>query len=214
MAQYFTDFSEYNTGSPPTDWSTMEDSNTVSKIQTDSSATGGKVWYHDPGNSDDFILWDSISATDIEIVCRFKLTENQYLFGLVGRMNNEFGYSSQTDGFVAPAIRRWDNSDYTILGSGSIASVLGEFAWIRLRINGSTINSKYWFDTNSEPSNWQVTVTDSTYSGSGGAGIFQFRDRKCEIDIFGVGTDGSTAPTSSGGTTIPNAPTGLTLTEL
>lgn len=91
----------------------------------------------------------------------------------------------------------------TSLGSASnvITALSGEFersfVKIRLQCVGTTIRAKMWRDEDSEPGSWQVSVTDSSVSAAGDAGVIVHGyGTKYSLDYLGVGTGADAAPHS------------------
>jgi hypothetical protein len=81
----------------------------------------------------------------------------------------------------------------TILDSIAFDSVVGQVVHLRLEAVGSKIRGKMWFDGQSEPSDWQVSATD-TRSLSGLPGYFTRPGYdKIEVTDFSVAYNGAIA---------------------
>ena len=51
--------------------------------------------------------------------------------------------------------------------AAAIGQVTTQKQWVRLRVEGSTIKAKVWTDGSAEPSNWEIEVTDTSFSEAG-----------------------------------------------
>lgn len=213
MAQYFTDFSEYSTGVQPPDWTKRMDAFTLTvESSGDATVTGGQVLRLDSPSSDGHKMasWDDVedgNHADVEIVAKIKLPgsgNNEQIAGIAGRAA---GTASTTDWYRAAHVVLTDTSElakhvsgsYTQLGSEANTLTAGDWWWLRLRMNGTTIRAKFWKDGTSEPGSWEVDTTDSSLSAAGWVGVFAWdNDDIVDVDVFGVGTNGDAAPTSAG----------------
>jgi hypothetical protein len=88
----------------------------------------------------------------------------------------------------------------TQAGTISIPSFPGNiqlFAFMRMRINGTTLQVKHWLSSNSEPGTWNIDTTDASISASGDVGVY-FSGYMGEVGIsfVSIGTDGDAAPSS------------------
>jgi hypothetical protein len=96
---------------------------------------------------------------------------------------------------------------YITGAEGSISISVGNDYWLRLRINGTAVKAKIWSGAaGDEPggagsdSNWNVSTTDSTISGTGWAGPAVYGVNTVGFQTWkqlGVGTNGDTAPSSA-----------------
>jgi hypothetical protein len=64
------------------------------------------------------------------------------------------------------------NGVETILGFQSFSFTINTFYWLAFRLTGSTLQAKAWQDGTTEPTTWNLTRTDTTYTGAGPFGIF------------------------------------------
>lgn len=82
----------------------------------------------------------------------------------------------------------------------------------RFRANGTDLKAKAWEAGTTEPSSWTVTTSDATLA-SGNVALVPFNPVSTNIDSFGVGTNGDSAPkTPVSSPSPPSAPTNLSLT--
>ncbi len=214
MATYFTDFSEYSTGSPPSDWTARYEASPVWSVEAATGATGGNVLaYSGTSNELNLLSWDEIDSDvgrdDVEIVARVRLTQaTSAQVNLVCRASGTAPFSDSNQ-YEAGLVDGDDEYRIGKLSPGfsSIASVaetvvLDTWYWIRFRVIGTSLKMKLWLDTESEPGTWGIDTTDSDVTGVGWVGIGAFWDEDMEVDLFGVGTDGDTAPTSGSQTVV------------
>ena len=97
-----------------------------------------------------------------------------------------------------------------LAGDTTLSLTVGNWYWVRFRINGSAYKAKVWADGDSEPGTWNIESTDSTYSTAGSVGLCKGANTiSHEWSMFGVGTNGDTAPTS-GAPAGPPTLTGVT----
>ena len=166
------------------------------------------------------LAWNDIDSDadrdDVEVVGLYRLpgttnSSSNRVFSV--RVSND---SSRT----CYAVRLRNGDIYVYRVSGAVATQLagdttlslttGNWYWVRFRINGSAYKAKVWADGDSEPGTWNVESTDSTYSTAGAVGLLKGANtNNHEWSMFGVGTNGDTAPTSGA----PPAPT-VTLSNL
>jgi len=190
MAQYLTKFSEYATGSEPSDWYVIEDTGTFT-IYEDTSVEEGKYATFDPEFNDYMAYWsgNGHEESDIEIVVKLRPQDNVYTHGI--RLRS----TAKTEGYWLQI----EDSYVRLVGSNNTLAYdsknfeLNNWYWLRLRANGNNLKAKYWDDGSPEPTNWQMEITDSTHS-SGISGLHTTRNRTTDYSVVGVGTNGSTAP--------------------
>ena len=214
MATYFRDFSDADgisdwterahvSGNAAPTWAIQ---NTDEVIATSAS------------NHLETLAWNDIDSDadrdDVEVVGMYRLpstsTTNR-VFSV--RVSND---SSRT----CYAVRLRNGDIYVYRASGVTATQLagdttlslttGNWYWVRFRINGSAYKAKVWADGDAEPGTWNIESTDSTYSTAGSVGLLKGNNTTAhEWSMFGVGTNGDTAPTSGA----PPVPT-VTLSNL
>jgi len=74
----------------------------------------------------------------------------------------------------------------------------GQQYQFRFRVSGTALMFRTWLDGASEPSTWDISITDATISAAGKIGIASRAiDIAYSIFAFGVGTGGDSAPTSA-----------------
>lgn len=209
MATYFTDFSEYSTGSAPPDWTEPYNSQFGWPVEADAGSPGGQRLTVERPNvtaEPHVLTWDDVDSDaerqDAEVLAliEFPSTPDGQL-GLVARATGAedteemYNCTVSLGGFNT---FRFVNGSFTGLVSGTHSFSAGDLIWVRFRVNGSSIRLRIWQDGNSEPGTWDVDTTDSNVTGDGGVGIYAFSDDLPDAYVHqvGVGTGGDTAPAS------------------
>lgn len=204
MALFFNDFSQYSAGDSPT--SGMDDWDYVRKagmdyeiIENQDFSNGIGFEVRDVTNDADYSLarWNAVSGTNLEGVMRYRFYESKYSHALGLRVNDDSYYLGDTRGFdLSPRIRMWDSNNLgSTLVSGNKSISTGTWYRMRFRINGDTLKNKIWEDGTTEPSSWDVSVTDTNISsGKVGLGGFSSSSRYAQFDWLGIATEGDTAP--------------------
>ena len=239
MAQYYTDFSEYTSDVAPTGW-TSPFAGDDTFLVVDSivgGVTGGKVLILENGYTTlASTTWSALGVLsgDVEVLGKVRSTSAFSAHPDVrGRnWNNGSGvllhadptsnrryegiWRFNGDGLVQ--IRKNDSSDTITTLSGFSAAVPKwdpntEWSFFRLRREGTTLKYSWWRDGETEPVNWQQTVTDSAFD-SGEVGITSAGGgRGVAADFFSVGTAGDSAP-SGPVATGPETPVNPSITSL
>ena len=124
------------------------------------------------------------SGADVDITFRFAVDKvaahaNEWVYAIARRSgNNEYRprLVLKSDGTVAVSVSVVNNGSETGLGQVTVAGLTqsaGQYIDVHAQVSGSnptTISIRAWADGQSEPTTWQLTVTDSTASvQSGGA---------------------------------------------
>lgn len=199
MTQFYTDFSEYATGSPPSDW-TWEwqgaPSNPFSVV-SDGSLEGGAGLEYDPGDDtgSDIASWDGKEGADVELYVKFDTMTNEERIRphlRVGTLNEEGYFLMQQFGDLHIS-KHTSGGGQTAVAETSMTEFLeGHY---RFRANGTMLKGKAWPSGSSEPGSWDIEATDSEFS-MGDTGVLTRWDDVSTIESVGVGTNGDTAPTS------------------
>lgn len=222
MSQYWTDFSEYSIGGFPSDWDSIGTNTPNWAVESDTMYEGGQgLHYLGSGSSRDSLYWEDTAGTEVEVVALTKTT------GGYPAYNGEYGATIRTQssettlyngGFVdtsaGEAIKSDIDNNSTSLASGSESASGDVWYWMRFRVNQSDLKLRIWQKGNSEPSTWDLTATDSNITSSGYAGFspaYDVIEVNTYVDVFGVGTNGDTAPMTKPAN-VPAAPTNLSAT--
>lgn len=222
MAKYFTDFSEYDLGVQPSDWTEVfVTSNTDWTVvaSADVGVTNGVVLRHNNAavQSRHALKWDAIDADEaratVEIVFKAKHTSGAQVPGewdlrammrASGSAGSETGYvlGRAWGGSISQArdgILKYDSGDseYVAAENNRPATTDGAWYWTRARASGTSLMFRRWLDGDPEPSTWDLAGEDSAITAAGWVGLFNFNTiSDHDIDCFGVGTAGNAAPMS------------------
>ena len=218
MATYSTDFSEYSTGSAPSDWTNRWATSWTTQVETSAllNSFGGNMLELAPSaDARKLLSWDDIDADahrdDVEILCRFQLNgtsppNNQWLYlfgrgsGAAASENSYQVYLNATSIYIA----KYVSGTSTALVNQPISNFGDLFNrfnyddipwWLRFRINGTSLKAKLWPTLVPEPYQWQLETTDSDVTGTGWVGLGNFDSdgsKTVEVDYFVAGTNGDT----------------------
>ena len=238
MSQYYTDFSEYASDVPPTGWTSpfIDDDNFVVVDSTVAGVTGGKVLIMENGYApNETTTWSALGVLsgDVEVLIKVRNTQafsaDPQVFGRSwGNTSGaalhadpttdrkyEAGWRFNFDGY--PQIVKNDGAGTsTTLSSFQAAPpewlTYDEWAFFRLRREGTTLKYNWWKETETEPAGWQQSVTDSDFT-SGQVGFNVLGGTGIAADFFSVGTAGDSAP-SGPVATGPETPVNPSITNL
>jgi hypothetical protein len=223
MPTYFTDFSEYATGSGCPDITTSTNGPASGEIEESAHAgvTGGKIlklnshsafWTvptYDNVNAEMVLKWRETGSSSFNggagggpcVWPRFHQTSNPastYIVGFLGA-----GGEGSNNWTVGKMVGNWPN--YTSYSSISPLFDINnvDWWWARVRLHDGTLSWKAWEDTDDEPGSWDVSVSVSGVTESTnwrfGASDGSSNTRRMDVDILGFATNGDTAPTTGGG---------------
>jgi hypothetical protein len=160
--------------------------------------------------------WDTIDGDadrdDVEVMAKVRhaaYASNAYAVGVFAR--GSVGVNcyaavmrSITTGSSKAAMTLAVASDSTgVPIDSSLEATIGanNWCWIKLRVNGTTIQSRAWLDGTAEPGTWNCDVTDATHAGVGWVGIYT-NSADCDpydIGYFAVATNGDSLSTGASG---------------
>lgn len=201
--QYATDFTEYEAGEQPDDWSTLwRDSSWTVKDDP-------RRLEHLPDGGRRALTWDQAGEVrgDVEVtsVARASDVNNtmfQLGFHMAGTAGNEDGYYLDVRSPDASSsanharINSWDSGSFNLLGSAELPFTVNEDTWyqIVLQREGDTIRTKVWPYGEEEPSDWQIEITDDSFDW-GWVGLGHFNSGTVNDWAYvSVGTAGESAP--------------------
>lgn len=214
---FFTDFSEYTTNQAPDDWTNLWHGDVTWTVIEESGVEGGKLLNGDfvSENRHRFLRWDIVpESSDQEVLQKVRVVNTQSedtslgenCFAVV-RAGGE-GEASEPDwegyatwlqlynGFFSFDIIRIEGDSQTSIANTSFEWTGDTWYYVRLRAEGSTISAKIWEEGETEPVEWTLETTDTTYT-SGYAGIGNHTGLLADSrqwDIVGIGIDGASAP--------------------
>ncbi len=196
----FTDFSEYASGSPPSDW-TRTVGTGVFDVDDDVLFTGEKKFHQDVNSPDGTAYgWDDSNdgETIQELVTRIKVQNGSSSPDKVELVVRDDGIGNHIKCRLDPtnnAIRFYFG--VTLISSAPFTHALDQFVWLRFRVSGTDLKARAWADGDPEPAAWTLESSFAISVTSGRMGVItDFFDR-FEMDVFGFATAGATAPTSS-----------------
>lgn len=199
MAKIFTDFSEYTAGAAPSDWSVPADfvDYDIFEVRTSTTSSGKKLHLANGALIKNRLrVWDAISSgTDFEVA--FKAIA-------LGDSDSEIGIRAQSGPKAyllghyndEATVRRLNDGSVTAVANSGTSVLTDNWYWQRVRVNSTALKVKIWQDGDPEPDQWRIETTDSSITNAGLLGIFgREANKTVEYDVFGVGTNGDTAPT-------------------
>ena len=225
MAKFYTNFSEYTLGQTigDIDWSqwfgepnpddayTIIEHNSERAFEFDSSKSSGANHY---------VSWDKTGQSrDAEIYTDIYVEGGG--FGNVGSLivqakeesSRDAGYLTDFRSDQFSLAKYEDGSRTTFANVDEVVDPISRRK-IRIRREGDYLKGKHWDYTESEPSGWDIELSDDTIDFSQRHAIGNLNGRDFRIFEFGVGTNGDSAPTSiTEAIDKPSSPTNLT-TEL
>jgi hypothetical protein len=199
---YRTDFRSATVGEQPEGWSrewataagefNIADQGTLGgsslSLSADTAAPRGLRWTA-PGEAADVELHALVTVPE------FDADTNGYarLYARgSGTSGNESAYFSTVRN-GAFAVRGYDNGDMNQFWSGG-SPAAGQRYLVRFRVEGTDLRLKFWEYGTTEPGDWDATVTDSSLSSTGWAGIGADSSAMQYWDAVTVGTGGLDAP--------------------
>lgn len=207
MATYYYDPAEESTGTPvgltilDGTLSTFEVQNVGGELLLVMAGTGGEVVGVDAVDAD-------ANRDDVEVYFRFRIPDATN-FGLwpYGRwkdVNNWYRGGGFTDGGgdqTDVVQKRVSGTNTNIAGDTSdlnspmdITVVAGDVFHQVLRINGTSVELRYWKNDNADPGTPNLSATDSGVTGVGAAALGLIRGETYQVEFIGVGTAGDAAP--------------------
>ena len=208
MAQYFTDFSEYQPGVQPHDWTVRWVASMTAVVKEKDIARNGKVFEvtTDSTQVRRLVSWDKIdfdqNTDQVEVFFRARINTSgadiqiQALTRGGGAISTETGYRLGS-AFSSNNIGKYVNGTYTELANPDALHASGTVLNTLAQSHGNTHRVKVWPEGSVEPVLWSAVATDPDISLAGWVGLFIFaRSNVHDVDVFGVGTDNDPAPRS------------------
>ncbi len=159
---------------------------TISGAVADFAVNGSAATIASPARSNRYAYLNGVSSSDTEVRATIgfnRPTASSIYAGLIGRRVGTDTYGARTvvssTGSVQVNLQR--NTD-TILKSAAVSGLTfntGDRLQLRLQVTGTsptTIQAKVWKTGTAEPTNWQVTTTDSTagLQSAGAIGLYSY----------------------------------------
>lgn len=215
MANYYTDFSSYSTGSLPTGWTERYNGTSQYTVQT-----GGDDKILKCGSASDnrkACTWNTVDSDanrdNVEVRVQFRTKSTSGTSGGVivrgsGSTGSETGYTAgilNTSVYCNKYVSGSATTLFTSTAFGTLAADTDyEFVF---RVNGSNIGVRIYAKGGGDPGpGANVTATDSSVTGVGWAGVFGFTGAgKLEYDKIAIATNGDTATYTAGTTVAPSS---------
>jgi hypothetical protein len=207
MATYFRDFSSGDGISDFTELAHVSGNNAPSwAIQNTDEVIATSASSHLES-----LAWNDIDSDadrdDVEVLGLYRLpatsTTNRVFSVRVSTDSSRTCYAVRLRNADVYAYRVTGSTATQLGGDTTISLTTGNWYWVRFRIIGSAYKVKVWAEGDSEPTTggagdgWNVSNTDSTYSTAGSVGLLKGNNTTAhEWSMFGVGTNGDTAPSS------------------
>lgn len=166
------DFESYSTGSTPSGW-TDEYSGSSMHVETES---GNKVLRQDTAQSSG-LSWDAVGSVTGDILvegwmrCHRNMSSGPAICMNRNAVPSNEGYkldiSGVDNGTQGVRLRRMngDGTSTNLAQDSATKSSSGDIYYFKLEKTGTTIRAKYWLSTDAEPGSWNMSVTDSTWTG-------------------------------------------------
>lgn len=194
---YATDFSEFATGADPAGW-TRRFTSTAYNVTATGAMPGARGPHCTPAAATVACLsMDAAGSAvgDCDIVCAIYPSSTSSGQGLVARGSGSTGYVFQT--LAGGTQINISKPNVASLSTVSFAFAANTLYYMRLRCQGTTISGKIWAASSVEPSAFNISVTDSSYS-SGFVGLCSYSNTLCRFGWFCVQTGSGVAPIPQG----------------
>jgi hypothetical protein len=190
-------------------WSSLGSATNISwTISADGAALSGKKLLVNKTSSDAIrrLSFDAAgSVSDVEVLARVKLLNLPATDTNAAQINiradSDDGYFanlgdiSGTEKSVIAEITGADTSD--VLDSANFNYNTTDYVWCRIRMVGTTIQSKHWVYGTSEPAFANSATDASLASGVVALGSY-YENNNHEVDYISVAVGGATAPFPAG----------------
>lgn len=209
---YTTDWREYTVNNFPSDWTgrwyyaTGGDADVVAYL---AGSTGGKVLEFDCTNESymSAISWDDVGTpSSVEVLAKvMPRYEDPLNCSIVLRGGGSIGVDDEgielriipvfgTDK-IQVVVRGVSGDDYDAGDDSGPFNFLGNWYWARFIAIGNDIKAKVWKYGTSEPSDWQIEITEPGAPHTGWVGLAtQDTNQNFRCDYFGVMLDRSDMP--------------------
>jgi hypothetical protein len=183
-------------------WTTTNE--TTVQCTTLTEATSGYVFESEwsagaiRGNTLDSVDGDA-NRDDAEVLVRARIGTADETFGVLlrgsGSASSEQMYLAYLDwsGFGSNftlRVGRYVSGSFTLIASGNTISYTNDdWFFVRFRVNGTTLQARWWTQKEQEPAHWSIDTTDSNVTGVGWTGLFSSQANfNSEVDWISVGT--------------------------
>lgn len=220
-AQYVTDFTEYDVGSAPDDWSMLwresewkindDPVRLTHSLSDDGSGRRGLTW-DKPGNI--------VGDVEIYSLVRKSNTTSGVMFQLhlqaTGTSGNENSYYLDVRNNGNIRINRNRTGGFSSLGSAAVSSATELDTWYEVVFSrkGNKLRGKVWRYGEEEPKDWQIEIEDDNFF-SGRVGLGHVTNSVVnDFAFFSVGTANAQAPRAPSNLLVDKSPLEDKINEL
>lgn len=198
--QFFTDFSEYNVGQAPFDWSTLwresgwmikDDPRRLEHFVTEGGGRRVLTWDKSGTVYGDVEVSALVKKDDFDRGVMFQLHLQAY-----GEAGTDSSYYLDVNNSGNIRINRNRNGGFSVLRSVALPFDTSNETWYQVvfKREGTMLKGKVWPYGEEEPDGWHIEVEDDThFKGKVGVGHVT-SDVTNHWAFFGVGTNGEDAP--------------------
>lgn len=170
---------------------------TANVTWTESSSTAASVAVATQGRH--ALLKDGAADATQDILVKIRtpsMPASLFGGGVIARASGGVGtengiiFTFNNSGYVGVQAGTYTNGVYDPQTAVEYAWSLNTDYWMRLRVNGTTVNARIWPATDAEPGTWNITTTTPLVA-SGGLGLFAFSQPHTYSD-FAYALAGST----------------------
>jgi hypothetical protein len=208
MTIYYTNLDTDPIGVTPVTWTSRNGANATYTPQYSAPAVKERVLLMTATvSADNVATQNSIDAdanrANFDLLTCIKLSDMTTLqAGLVARGSGTTSFTGYS-AVLAPAgnsikLQTLSAGVSTLVVSVAFTFVAGANYFLRFRGNGTTIQAKTWLATTPEPTAWNISVTDSTFTAAGSVGfriVPTATGQTTSFNFLSSGTNGDTAPT-------------------
>jgi hypothetical protein len=154
--------------------------NTGTTASMDVQSGGGRMRFQNVAGARALAISKMTKQADTETLASFRFTSTaaaaRGYFYLASRASGDWvsGYPNASYFLqLTPDITNvqlWKSQAGTTTSLASVsgvASVTTAKQWVRFRVEGTTVRAKVWTDGTTEPTNWELTATDASITGTG-----------------------------------------------
>jgi len=204
--RFWTDFSEYEVGETPDDWTSLVDRglDEVDWLVVDDDTgdgTGGVILRYEQGFSDDADALGWLALGDVgngEALARVTITDTTGTFyvGIAARIVEgqeawlaQIYFNNSGDTLYLTRYVEGDDDSDVVATQPLDDPASGEWWWVRLRMDGDRLRVRAWQDGDDEPDEWQIDHVDDRIPESGALGVAGWFDPgtgvQRNVDVFG-----------------------------
>ena len=196
------DFDDVPVGTVPSGWELVWNDagqTVVATVDNDSTSNYLKIQSPDSPYYRFAVKNSAVSTEDVEVL--FLTNGSSYFnFAIRGQGDSAAGHFAYIYNYgpTAQALVRETSSAYpyggwTAIEKNVCVACVGADAWVRLRVEGSTVSARQWLDGSPEPADWDMQVVDAGVAGPGWFGPVTFTNYLTRVRRIAWATGGDTA---------------------